>query len=131
MGTVYVSCLDWSVDEDQLSEMFGAIPGLKEVRLVRDFLQRSKGYAYIDFEKSDQVDKAVKKLNGFLLNKRAMFVHRSVPTKPLFEERTIFVKNTGAETTESDIQSIFATKGEILGVRIPTEEDSGKHKGYA
>merc|ERR1711907_451294 len=104
---------------------------MKEVRLVRDFLSRSKGYAYVDFEKSEQVDKAVKKLNKHLINKRAMGVARSLPTKALFEEKTVFVKNVAAEATESGIRDLFATKGEIIGVRLPMIEGSSKHKGYA
>lgn len=129
--TVYVSNLDWSVDEAQLQRQFDEVPGMKEVRLVRDFLKRSKGYAYIDFEKPEQVSKAVEKFNGHMINKRAMFVARSRPTKPLFEERTIFVKNIGASATESDIRDAFSVKGAILGVRMPVDDTSGQHKGYA
>jgi len=107
------------------------ISGMKEVRLVRDFLKRSKGFAYIDYQKSDQVNKAVKKFNGHLINKRAMFAAPSLPTKALFEECTVFVKNIGAKATEANVREMFAVKGEILGVRMPTDEQGGAHKGYA
>eukprot|EP00928_Gymnodinium_smaydae_P005731 TRINITY_DN1196_c1_g2_i1.p1 TRINITY_DN1196_c1_g2~~TRINITY_DN1196_c1_g2_i1.p1 ORF type:complete len:1222 (-),score=302.38 TRINITY_DN1196_c1_g2_i1:38-3703(-) len=128
--TVYVSCLDWSVDEPQLRRLFDVVDGLKDVRLVKDFLQRSKGYAYIDFETSAQVDEAVAKLNGKLVNERAMKVARSLPTKPLFEKCTIFVTNVAAAAKEQDVRSAFAGCGEIREVRMPGG-DKGQHKGYA
>merc|ERR1712224_1048730 len=54
--TVHVANLDWSVDEAKLREIYEQIPGFVEARLVKDFLGRSKGYAYIDYETSDQVE---------------------------------------------------------------------------
>jgi len=129
--TVYVSGLDWSVDEAQLYRIFADIPGLKEVRLVRDFLKRSKGFAYVDFEKSEQVGLAVEKLNGFVLNKATIKVARSLPTKPLFEEKTVFLKNLSAEVKEADVKNTFAAKGEIKEVRMPAGSEEGSHKGYA
>ncbi|CAE8711254.1 unnamed protein product [Polarella glacialis] len=64
----------------------------------------------------------------------ALKVAPSLPTKVLFEEKTIFVRDIGASATESDVKEAFASKGEVLSVRMPAADDSGKvtgHKGYA
>jgi len=127
--TVYVSNLDWSVDEPQLHRIFGDIDGLKEIRLVRDFLQRSKGYAYVDFHTSEQVEQAVEKLNGSLVNERPLRIARSLPTKPLFEERTVFVRNIPQAAGEEDLRGMFAASGEIADIRLPMDNEA--HKGYA
>lgn len=131
--TVYVGNLDWSVEEPQLYRIFGDVDGLKDVRLVRDFLKRSKGFAYIDFDTKEHVDEAVKKFNGHLINNRGMKVAPSLPTRPLFEEKVLFVKNIGGPALESDVRAAFASFGEIAGVRMPMvgEGESLKHKGYA
>eukprot|EP00929_Paragymnodinium_shiwhaense_P091888 TRINITY_DN5176_c0_g4_i1.p1 TRINITY_DN5176_c0_g4~~TRINITY_DN5176_c0_g4_i1.p1 ORF type:complete len:1210 (+),score=428.62 TRINITY_DN5176_c0_g4_i1:57-3632(+) len=129
--TVYVSNLDWSVDEAVLNKIFNEVEGLKEVRLVRDFLQRSKGFAYVDFETSEHVENAVKKLNGHLINKRPMKVARSLPTKPLFEEKTLFVTQIPAEGTEENVKTAFSPFGEVKEVRMPAGDKKSKHKGYA
>jgi len=129
--TLFIANIDWSVTERTLENLFGEVSGFQSVRLVRDFLQRSKGYGYIDFAKSDQVDEAVKKFNGHEINKRVMKVARSLPTKPLFDDRTIFVTNLGSSTTEADVATAFQTIGEIREVRIPTLPKTGANKGYA
>eukprot|EP00747_Dinoflagellata_sp_TGD_P026641 gnl/TRDRNA2_/TRDRNA2_132083_c0_seq1.p1 gnl/TRDRNA2_/TRDRNA2_132083_c0~~gnl/TRDRNA2_/TRDRNA2_132083_c0_seq1.p1 ORF type:complete len:917 (-),score=257.29 gnl/TRDRNA2_/TRDRNA2_132083_c0_seq1:75-2444(-) len=129
--TVYVSNLDWSVDEPQLYKLFGEVEGLREVRLVKDFQQRSKGYAYIDFEKPEQVQEAVLKRNDFVLNKRVMKVAPSLPTKPLFEEKTLFVTNLASGVTEDELKSAMSAKGEVVDVRIPLDQATKKSKGHA
>jgi len=113
-----------------LRQLFGRVDGMVEVRLVRDFLQRSKGYAYIDYETSEQVGTAVEKFNGFAVNKRPMKVARSLPTKPLFEEKTVFVKGIGFDVTELDVRQAFQVKGQIQEIRMPMDVTQA-HKGYA
>lgn len=131
--TVYVANLDWSVDEAHLRRVFSDVDGLKDVRLVRDFLKRSKGYAYIDFDSSAHVGEAVEKFNGQQIHKRAMRVARSLPTKKLYEEKVLFVKNIGATASEDDIKNAFSAQGEVASVRIPRDhsQEGKAHKGYA
>jgi len=128
--TLHVAGLDWSVDDAQLHRIFGEAEGLKEIRLVKDFLQRSKGYAYIDFATPEQVKAAAKKFDGMLVHKRPMKVNPSKPTKPLFEAKTIFVKNVGQTAGMADVKAVFEKVGEVVSVRLP-EAGGGKHKGYA
>eukprot|EP00927_Polykrikos_kofoidii_P018956 TRINITY_DN18822_c0_g1_i1.p1 TRINITY_DN18822_c0_g1~~TRINITY_DN18822_c0_g1_i1.p1 ORF type:complete len:1348 (+),score=259.46 TRINITY_DN18822_c0_g1_i1:127-4044(+) len=134
-NTVYVSNLDWSVSEQVLYRIFSDVDGLKEVRLVRDFLRRSKGFAYIEFYKSEQVALAVETFNGHEINKRPMKVARSLPTQPLFEERKLFVAAVAAAAREEDVRVAFAIYGEVVDVRMPLEDASSTvgraHKGYA
>lgn len=129
--TVFVSKLDWTVDEKQLWELFSECKGLKDVRLIRDFMQRSKGYAYLDFETEQQVDLAASKMNNKVVNKRKIFVHKSVPTKPLFEEKVVFVAALGASVTEGAVLEEFKAFGEITSVRIPTDPATKKPRGHA
>ena len=44
-----VSNLDWSVKEGELDTLFGAMPGMATIRLVKDYLGRNKGYASLVF----------------------------------------------------------------------------------
>ncbi|CAE7041394.1 pabpc1-b [Symbiodinium sp. CCMP2592] len=117
----------------RMPELPHSVHALKDVRLVRDFLKRSKGYAYIDFDSSAHVGEAVEKFNGQQVNKRVMRVARSLPTKRLYEEKVLFVKNIGAAASEDDIKSAFSAQGEVASVRIPRDnsQEGKAHKGYA
>ena len=52
--------------------LFQEVEGCKDVRLVRDFLKRSKGYAYVDFDSPEHVAEAVQKFSGHPVNNRPM-----------------------------------------------------------
>lgn len=118
--TVYVSNLDWSVDERRLHDLFSIVPGLLDVRLVKNFLKKSKGYAYIDYASPEQVKMAVDKLNGTVIHQRKINVAPSLPTKALYEERTVFVENLSSAVTQEEIRMAFTCLGEVVDVRIPT-----------
>eukprot|EP00439_Symbiodinium_sp_Y106_P070011 s3384_g12.t1 len=112
----------------RMPELPHSVHALKDVRLVRDFLKRSKGYAYIDFDSSAHVGEAVEKFNGQQVNKRVMRVARSLPTKRLYEEKVLFVKNIGATASEDDIKSAFSAQGEVASVRIPRDNSQDQSK---
>lgn len=50
--TVFVSNLDYSVDEATIKEFFSSLGTLTDLRLVKDFKGRSKGYCYVEFSSS-------------------------------------------------------------------------------
>lgn len=48
--TVFVSNLAFTTDESNLKEFFSDAGTISELRLVKDFKGRSKGYAYVVFQ---------------------------------------------------------------------------------
>lgn len=48
-NTVFLSNLDFSVTEDDIRTTMSASGTVTEIRLVRDYKQRSKGYCYVEF----------------------------------------------------------------------------------
>ncbi|THD24534.1 Squamous cell carcinoma antigen recognized by T-cells 3 [Fasciola hepatica] len=57
--TVFVSNLDFSIDESQLRARFEPCGVLTSVRLVRDYAGRSKGFAYVEFDDEKAVPVAL------------------------------------------------------------------------
>lgn len=47
--TIFVSNLDYSTTSDQIREVFESVGTITELRLVKDFKGRSKGFCYIVF----------------------------------------------------------------------------------
>jgi RNA recognition motif-containing protein len=47
--TVFVSNLDYSVSDAAVREVFSSVGDITDLRLVKDFKGRSKGYCYVEF----------------------------------------------------------------------------------
>jgi len=72
---LYVGNFPYSVDEDQLREMFSPYGEIEELALIMDReTGRSKGFAFITFETQQAAESALEK-NGQDLNGRALRVN--------------------------------------------------------
>ncbi len=54
--TVFISNLSYDVDESKLENVFKGLPGFKEVRLIKHWSGKSKGYGYVDFATAVRFD---------------------------------------------------------------------------
>lgn len=52
-----------------------------------------------------------------------------MPTKQLYQEKVLFVKNVALEAGEEELKEVFKEKGEVVSVRMPRA--GAAHKGYA
>ncbi|KAG0416079.1 hypothetical protein HPB47_006755, partial [Ixodes persulcatus] len=59
--TVFLSNLAYDVQDDQLTEIFKEVGTIEELRLVRDYKGRSKGFGYLVFADQRDVDAALAK----------------------------------------------------------------------
>lgn len=61
---LYVKNLDESVTDETLQEVFGAIGTLSSAVVMKDDEGKSKGFGFVNYEKSEDAHAAVEKLNG-------------------------------------------------------------------
>jgi RNA recognition motif-containing protein len=47
--TVFVSNLNYSVDDTTIKEVFSSLGTITDLRLVKDFKGRSKGFCFVEF----------------------------------------------------------------------------------
>ena len=78
--TVYVRGITMDTEDPQLEDLFRPCGHLKEIRHMRNPSGTSRGYAYVEFESKEGVEKAVA-LNGKMLNGKKLFVALSKPTR--------------------------------------------------
>ena len=45
--------------------------------------------------------------------------------------KNLFVGNMNFQTSESELQSLFEPFGEITGIRLMTDRDTGRSRGFA
>lgn len=146
-NTVYVGGLSWGVDEAALKEYFSHYGDISSVRIITDSNSgKSKGFGYVDFvEKSSAT--ASLELNETEWEGRTVKVNYSQPKadrgaaaggapKRVFNDelsapsQTLFVGNLPFSATEDQVWEIFGEYGKVSSVRLPTDKEDGRPKGF-
>ncbi|WAR03245.1 SART3-like protein [Mya arenaria] len=108
--TIFVSNLNYKVDEDNIRDFFKKCGQIEEIRLIKNFKGQSKGYGYVQFADQLSVSNALA-YDRTAMEGRPMYVSR-------YEER-------GETKSKADFKY-----GELKGVRLVTYR-SGASKGLA
>ena len=77
---LYVGNLAYSVTETDLQTLFAEVGGVKSVALIKDkFTGQSKGFAFVEMETQQDMEKAISALNGKDFQSRALSVSIARP----------------------------------------------------
>lgn len=75
---IYIGQLPYSVNEDELREIFSEYGEIESLNLIKDrFSGQSKGFGFIDMPNNSEADKAIKALNKSMLNGREIKVNQA------------------------------------------------------
>ncbi|CAL1544489.1 unnamed protein product [Lymnaea stagnalis] len=138
--TAFISNLDFSLEEERLKEVFQKCGEIVNIRLVRNYKGKSKGFGYVEFTDSNAVLQALK-LDREFVDGRPMFVSRcedrTVAKQPpqfkfptQLEKNKLFVKGLPFTVTKEDVEAIFKEHGKIKEIRMVTYRN-GSPKGIA
>ena len=77
---LYVGNLSYSVNEDDLREMFSAFGEIASAELIKDRMSgQSKGFGFVEMPNNSEADTAIKTLNGKMNDGRALKVNQAQP----------------------------------------------------
>ncbi len=80
---IYVGNLSYSVESNQLTEVFGKFGTVESAKVITDRDSgRSKGFAFIEMSEDADMQGAIDSLNGSDLSGRAMTVSEAKPQEP-------------------------------------------------
>ncbi|XP_041347974.1 squamous cell carcinoma antigen recognized by T-cells 3-like isoform X2 [Gigantopelta aegis] len=136
--TVFVSNIRFDLDEDRIKEIFSKCGNITDVRLVKNFKGKSKGYAYVEFEDELCVTPALAK-DREMVEGRPMFVSRCEDRQGAkaefkfstdMETNKLFIKGLPFTCTVEALRTIFSQHGELKDVRLVTYRN-GTPKGLA
>ncbi|KAK3694758.1 hypothetical protein B0T22DRAFT_80946 [Podospora appendiculata] len=150
-ATLWVGNLGWGVDDNVLFEEFKEFNDLLSARVVTDKeTGRSRGFGYVDFASPEVAEKAYNAKNGSLLEGRDMRLdfaqkpstsatpnaraadraskHGDVVSPP---SDTLFVGNLSFNVSEDSVSAFFNEVCAVSSLRIPTDMESGRPKGFA
>ncbi|KAI9371177.1 hypothetical protein BJX61DRAFT_42632 [Aspergillus egyptiacus] len=153
-SNLFVGNLSWNITEEWLQQEFESFGELAGVRIMteRD-TGRSRGFGYVEFANAADAAKAYKsmkdaEIDGRKINldyatgrpankdnqggfkERAQNRARSFGDQASPESDTLFLGNLPFSATEDSVHEVFGSMGTVLGIRLPTHQESGQPKGF-
>ena len=75
---IFVGNFTFQMTEKDLRQMFEAFGGVETVKIINDrFSGRSKGFGFVEMPNNSEADKAIKALNGNIIEKRSIKVNHA------------------------------------------------------
>ncbi|RKP25146.1 hypothetical protein SYNPS1DRAFT_16106, partial [Syncephalis pseudoplumigaleata] len=136
-ATIYVGNLSWNIDDAWLRSEFEAYGTVLSARVITEGDQgRSKGFGYVDFQDASSAQKAAevtdKEIDGRTVRIAVTTPRTTTPARREQSEAsdTLFVGNLPFSVTEDSVWEVFGHYGEVKGVRLPTDRETGDFKGF-
>ncbi|KAG2130463.1 uncharacterized protein EDB93DRAFT_1234101 [Suillus bovinus] len=144
--SIFVGRLSWNVDNDWLAQEFASCGEVVSAQVQTDRASgKSRGFGYVHFTSADAVEKALQ-MNGKEIDGRPVNIDKSTPPdkSTVRENRAksfgdtqspvssvLFVGNLSFGVNEDQLWEVFGEHGDVKSVRVPTDRDSGRPKGFA
>jgi len=142
--TVFLSNLDFSVTEEEIKLALNHLQDtIQEVRMVKNYAGKSKGFCYVKLTDVSAAQKALGLDHTLSIKNRPVFISefkedKSLPAEFKFskvmEKNKLFVSNIGTSTTKEYLEKLFSSveggSETLKEVRLVTYRN-GHSKGIA
>lgn len=152
--TIFIKGLQYTVTEESLSEFFARCGEIKEVRIPqsKEAAGRGKGFAYIEFALKQSCEAALE-LSNTEFEGRQIFIDMANSNQKKDggaqdretgrrqesysagndkdEEITVFLGNVPFEFDRDDLLGYLKKFANVKDLRVPTERETGRPKGFA
>ncbi|KAF8624322.1 hypothetical protein AX15_005951 [Amanita polypyramis BW_CC] len=145
--TLYVKNLSFATTQQRFEKVFQHLPSFAFARIQTkpdanrpDGPRLSMGYGFVGFNDADGAKRALKSIQGFVLDGHALHVklagrgaeedQKGGKISSKSKTAKMIVKNVPFEATKKDIRDLFSSYGHIKSVRLPKKFDS-RTRGFA
>ncbi len=147
-STLFVKNLSFATTSDRFTQAFRNLPDFAFARVqtkpdpkrpAHENARLSMGYGFLGFKTSEAAKKAIKSLQGYVLDGHALvvkFAGRGAEEADAGDEKSksrttkMIVKNVPFEVTKKDIRELFGSHGQLKSVRLPKKFDH-RSRGFA
>lgn len=134
-ANLFIKNLDQAIDTKALYETFSAFGTVLSCKVAVDHNEHSKGYGFVQFDKEEAAQNAIKRLNGMLINDKKVYVGTFVRRQernrgkgsPKFTN--VYVKNLSESASDESLRKMFDKFGTITSAVIMTD-GNGKSKCF-
>lgn len=144
---VFIKNLDEKVDDEDLKKIFAPYGVIKSAIVMKDDQNKSKGFGFVNFEKPEEAEEAVGKLNDTEVDGKTVFVgraqkksERESELRQKFEQMkmehmtkyqgvNLYIKNLDDDIDDTKLRGIFDQFGTITSAKVMTDS-RGVSKGF-
>jgi polyadenylate-binding protein len=131
----FLQNLDKTIDNKTLHDTFSTFGTILSCKVATDEMGQSKGFGFVQYEKEEAAQTAIKRLNGMLINDKPVYVgpflrkqeRDNSVDKSKFNN--VFVKNLSESTTKEGLTQIFGEYGSITSAVVMLGTD-GKSRCF-
>lgn len=125
-----VNYLPQNMTQEEIKSLFSSIGQVDSCKLIKDKLSgQSLGYAFVNFAKPEDADKAIATLNGMRLQNKTIKVSLARPSSDSIKNANLYVCGLPKEFTQTDLEKMFNQFGAIISSKILTDPKTGVSKG--
>lgn len=135
---LFVRNLSWSVTEDELYDLFGAVGPVVSAKIpTRREDGKPRGFAFVEMASPEAAQAAIRQLHSTILHNRDMVVDFQDENKgggsasgAPAKNSKLFIRNISYDAREADLQALFEQVGSVISIRIPADRETGEQKPF-
>lgn len=131
-ANVFIKNLDSSIDNKALHDTFAAFGTVLSCKVAIDSAGHSRGYGFVQFDKQEAAENAIKQLNGMLMNDKQVYVGffvRSAERERSPHFTNVYVKNLPETFSDEDLKQLFEPHGTITS-SVVMKDSNGKSRCF-
>ncbi|KAK4674213.1 hypothetical protein QC763_118430 [Podospora pseudopauciseta] len=139
---IFVRNIVFEVNEQHLKEAFETYGEIEDTYVARDPRGMSRGYGFVTFKDASAVSAACAAVNGSFWHGRRVtcIPRRDEEQTPRAREQNrtpnaptnqLFVGNIPYETTDAELNNLFAGLSNVTDIRIAVDRTTGWPRGFA
>ncbi|CAH2236558.1 ELAV-like protein 1 [Pararge aegeria] len=131
-----VNYLPQTMTQEEIRSLFSSVGEVESCKLIRDKVTvfpdhilngQSLGYAFVNYHKTEDAEKAVNTLNGLRLQNKIIKVSYARPSSDAIKGANLYVSGLPKHMTQQDLEKLFSPYGSIISSRILHENMNVGH----